>query len=102
MAKTVVTSAVLIGIGLAASSLSAAELGGTYVAGTMPDRRPPMAPVVVDVNKDNAWFQKALKGVEAPYPASVQAMVSNQGNWYTPFTIAGMVGHYDIRKWHTP
>ncbi|HRJ53226.1 MAG TPA: hypothetical protein PLE99_10690 [Candidatus Thiothrix moscowensis] len=70
-----------------------------YIAGTNPAERPANAPVVTEVKKDAAWYSAALTGVEQPYPASLRFM-ENQGNWYSPFTHAGMLGPYDIRGWH--
>ncbi len=71
----------------------------TPVAGLKPDQRPAGAPVVTQENKDAAWYRKALTGLEPPYPTSFR-FLEDQGNWYTPFTRAGMTGPYDIRNWH--
>jgi len=69
------------------------------MAGLKPDQRPEGAPVIAEVAKDAAWFERALRGVEKPYPESLK-FLENQGNWYTPFNHPGMPGRYDIRKWH--
>ena len=71
-----------------------------FIAGTTPSERPVVAPVITEVVKDVAWYKNALRGVEQPYPKSLQFLES-QGNWFTPFTHAGMTGRYDIRGWHT-
>lgn len=71
----------------------------TFVAGTAPSLRPADAPSLAAVAKDARWFQKALTGVEAPYPSSL-TFLEDQGNWYTPFTQPGMTGAYDLRRWH--
>ncbi|MBL8490772.1 MAG: hypothetical protein JNM82_08340 [Rhodocyclaceae bacterium] len=46
--------------------------------------------------------ERGMKGVEGPVPASVEAMVRDQGEWYSPFSRAGMSGPYDLRGWHRP
>lgn len=70
------------------------------VAGVTPYQRPENAPLITQVSKSNDWYENALHGVDAPYPASLR-FLENQGNWYTPFTRKGMTGRYDLRKWHT-
>ncbi len=69
------------------------------IAGMKPDERPADAPSITSVAKDAAWYQKALTGVEPPYPSSFR-FLEDQGNWYTPFNSPGMTGPYDIRDWH--
>jgi hypothetical protein len=69
------------------------------VAGTQPDSRPQGAPVMAPLEKNTAWYEHAVTGVESPYPASLQ-FLEVQGRWYTPFTHPGMTGPYDIRHWH--
>ena len=71
----------------------------TPVAGAVPHERPGDAPVMEQVVKDNAWYQKALTGISTPYPHSLR-FLEDQGNWYTPFNHPGMTGPYDIRGWH--
>ncbi len=78
---------------------SSAVVAGYSVAGTAPWQRPVDAPFIEFVQHDHKWYEKALVGVDAPYPRSLY-FLDNQGNWYTPFTSPGMVGPYDIRKWH--
>lgn len=82
----------------ATSTLQADEI--TYIAGTNPAERPAAAPVLTEVQKDGAWYTRALTGVEQPYPSSLH-FLENQGNWFTPFTHPGMASPYDIRGWHT-
>ena len=71
------------------------------VAGTQPDRRPEGAPVAVAPTKDQAWYTRALRGVEGPPPPSLR-WLEDQGGWYTPFYRPGMTGPYDIRGLHQP
>jgi hypothetical protein len=75
---------------------SAAETKTYPVAGLNPSARPVGAPRVTHA----AWDRtRALKGVSAPYPASLN-FLRDQGNWHTPFNEPGMTGLYDIRGWH--
>lgn len=69
------------------------------VAGTAPWQRPMGAPIIEWVQHNRTWYEKALVGVNTPYPQSLY-FLDNQGNWYTPFTRPGMVGPYDLRRWH--
>ena len=69
------------------------------IAGVNPDKRPKGAPKITSLEREANWYDKALQGVEAPYPPSLR-FLDNQGNWYTPFTRPGMRGPYDIRQWH--
>lgn len=70
-----------------------------YIAGVNPSSRPEAAPVITQYAKDAAWYEEALRGVERPYPASLQ-FLEDQGAWYTPFNRPGMPGVYDIRNLH--
>ena len=70
------------------------------IAGLAPYERPNNAPVIKQVLKDDAWYQKALTGVSKPYPSSL-GFLEDQGNWYTPFIHPGMRGWYDIRGWYS-
>ncbi|MES9899196.1 MAG: hypothetical protein ABW148_09250 [Sedimenticola sp.] len=85
--------------------LSTGVIGTTPVlaeyptAGLTPDKRPQEAPVISEVNHNQAWKKSALKGIDKPYPGSL-SFLDDQGNWYTPFTRPGMVGPYDIRGLH--
>lgn len=69
------------------------------IAGVHPDQRPVGAPVVRSVQKDAAWYRRALTGISQPFPHSL-GFLEDQGNWYTPFNRPGMNGRYDIRGWH--
>ena len=69
------------------------------VAGTQPYARPVGAPTITTVTRDQAWFQRAMRGISQPYPASL-GWLNDQGNWYTPFNRPGMPPPYDIRGWH--
>ncbi|MBP2295307.1 hypothetical protein [Azospirillum rugosum] len=71
----------------------------SFVAGSAPSVRRPDAPALAAVAKDARWYQKALSGVDSPYPTSLK-FLDDQGNWYTPFTQPGMTGRYDLRHWH--
>ena len=71
------------------------------IAGMNPDQRPQNAPVMLQGPlKDKSWYENALHGVEAPYPASLR-FLEDQGGWYTPFTRSGMTGPYDLRGWYS-
>lgn len=72
---------------------------GGYIAGLTPNLRPANAPRIKTVQKDDHWYNKALAGIEPPYPWSLR-FLEDQGNWHTPFNHPGMTGHYDIRNWH--
>jgi hypothetical protein len=69
------------------------------VAGAEPSRRPASAPTITQVSKDDAWYARALTGIESPHPPSL-GFLEDQGNWHTPFTEPGMPGRYDIRGWY--
>ncbi|PUB81296.1 MAG: hypothetical protein B6D72_19760 [gamma proteobacterium symbiont of Ctena orbiculata] len=81
------------------SLLSSPLMADYPIAGTEPSQRPASAPVMEWVNRDSAWYQSALIGVNQPYPKSLY-FLDNQGHWNTPFNRPGMTGRYDIRKWH--
>ncbi len=85
---------------LVALAFGAAPAFADYpIAGLTPDQRPAGAPMVTAMNKDPGWYERALHGVERPYPDSLK-FLDNQGPWYTPFNHPGMPGRYDIRHWH--
>lgn len=84
---------------LAAASFGATAATDYPIAGTQPSKRPAGAPVITSVTHNEAWYRRALRGVEAPYPSSLQFLES-QGNWYTPFSRMGMNNPYDLRRWH--
>lgn len=69
------------------------------IAGVHPDQRPAGAPVIEWVQRDKAWFEHTLTGINRPYPKSLY-FLDNQGYWYTPFSHPGIPGYYDIRGWH--
>ena len=75
-------------------------INATYpIAGLHPDLRPAGAPVIEWVQHDKAWYERALTGINRPYPQSL-SFLDNQGYWYTPFIHPGMSGYYDIRGWY--
>lgn len=71
----------------------------TTIAGLTPSQRPEGAPVLTEMSKDAAWYERALAGVDQPYPASLR-FLEDQGAWFSPFEHPGMTGPYDIRYWH--
>lgn len=70
-----------------------------FIAGVDPSVRPPDAPVMAPLKRDDAWFAQALRGVEEPFPPSLD-FLQDQGRWYTPFLHPGMTPPYDLRGWH--
>jgi len=84
---------------LASTTLLISSISAYPIAGVKPDQRPEGAPTIKEFSKDAAWYENALHGVDAPYPASLH-FLENQGGWYTPFNHPGMTGPYDIRGWH--
>lgn len=98
MNKLTIATAALIGV-VSGQGPVAAETGGYPIAGTQPSERPAGAPVIAEVHKPKGWYEQALTGISAPYPASLR-FLEDQGNWYTPFNHPGMPGRYDIRHWH--
>lgn len=70
-----------------------------YVAGLTPWERPIGAPAITEVHHGADWYQRALVGVESPYPASLR-FLEDQGAWFTPFNHPGMTGPYDLRGWY--
>lgn len=87
---------------MAALLLASQAWGADYpVAGLSPDARPEGAPRLERFAKDAGWYGAALTGVSRPYPASLR-FLEDQGAWYTPFSVPGMTGPYDIRNWHRP
>ena len=69
------------------------------IAGMTPWQRPVNAPVIEWVKHDKVWYEKALTGINTPYPRSLY-FLDNQGHWYTPFIRPGMPAPYDLRGWH--
>ena len=67
------------------------------IAGLAPNMRPAEAPTITTATAPGA---EAWHGISKPTPASVDQFMRDQGNWYTPFTVPGMPGPYDIRGWH--
>ena len=65
--------------------------------GLAPNMRPAEAPTITTATAPGA---DAWHGISKPTPASVDQFMRDQGNWYTPFTVPGMPGPYDIRGWH--
>lgn len=69
------------------------------VAGVKPDQRPAGAPVIKQFRMNRAWYDKAMTGLQPPFPSSFN-FLDYQENWSNPFIEPGMVGKYDIREWH--
>lgn len=86
----------MLSVGLAAPAVSEAP----FIAGVDPAERPAGAPVITQMSKTPAWYELALYGVSAPYPATLR-FLEDQGNWFNPFLHPGMTGPYDIRGWHS-
>jgi hypothetical protein len=70
-----------------------------FISGQYPDQRPNV-PKVTETKKLSA--KESLHGVTGEVPPSLQKAIDSQGAWYTPLTQPGMLGPYDIRKYHTP
>ncbi|MFZ1325224.1 MAG: hypothetical protein WAT67_04245 [Candidatus Contendobacter sp.] len=87
------TLALIIGFGGAACAQSAYP-----IAGLTPSQRPAGAPVIKQFKKDRKWSENYYHGIAKPYPPHLDE--ASQGAWYTPFTRPGMIGPYDIRRWH--
>lgn len=68
------------------------------MAGLTPWQRPAGAPVIKEFVKDKQWVETFYHGVQKPYPPHLGE--ASQGAWFTPFNHPGMLGTYDIRKWH--
>ncbi len=77
--------------------LAVEAVSPAFVAGTAPERRRTDVPTIKIAPPLDE--QRALRGVDRPYPASLD-MLRDQGAWYTPFTQPGMTGPYDIRGHH--
>lgn len=79
------------------TSVRAAE--GSYVAGLAPYERPANAPrLTADTPLQR---ERALRGVSAPIPQSIEKFLQHQGGWFNPFLHPGMTGPYDLRGWHS-
>jgi len=90
-------SSLLLGIAVGLASLAASAASDYPVAGLAPDQRPANAPrVTAEAAVDTT---RSLYGIPAPRPAGLE-FVEAQGGWYTPFTLRGMPGPYDLRGWH--
>lgn len=69
----------------------------TYVSGLVPHERPAGGPVKTEVT---GLGERGFQGIEGVPPASLERLKGSQGEWYTPFSRAGMSGPYDLRGWH--
>ena len=88
----------VVGMLAAGASLTAgAAEPSPYIAGVTPDHRRTDVPVIKEAPPFDE--QRAFRGIEQPYPASL-SVFRDQGAWYTPFTLPGMIGPYDIRGYH--
>ncbi|MCL2656516.1 MAG: hypothetical protein FWD62_03665 [Betaproteobacteria bacterium] len=85
-------------VGVVSAETNSKNEGEPFIAGIAPDHRPVGAPVIEVAQVLNK--KDALHGIGSPIPPSVNAMIKDQGNWYTPFTRPGMNGPYDIRHYH--
>ena len=75
--------------------------GDDWVAGVEPSQRPAGAPSIGTVQKAEGWEAQSSHGISKPLPGNVHEILTDQGNWYTPFDHPGMTGPYDIRRWHS-
>jgi hypothetical protein len=73
---------------------------GAAIAGLAPYQRPDGAPQITAAPANDSPGSRFLHGVTQPVPASLK-FLSDQGNWYSPFSQPGMPGPYDIRGWYT-
>lgn len=70
-----------------------------FVAGVDSSARPPQAPRITTFTPPPGWRERALHGVEQPYPPSLR-WLDDQGAWFTPFAHPGATGPYDLRHWY--
>ncbi len=75
---------------------AASDETSQFIAGVEPYRRPAGAPVLRELDRGPEWYERALRGISQPYPASLR-FLEDQGAWYTPFIHPGMTAPYDIR-----
>jgi hypothetical protein len=76
-----------------------AETTSPAVAGLTPIARPAGAPVIKAVVRTPEQTARMTSGVEGPLPKGIE-FLKDQGAWYTPFVVPGMVSYYDLRGWH--
>lgn len=81
------------------SAMAVDPAAASFVAGLAPHQRPQAAPAIRAFAPDADWRARALTGVTAPLPPSLN-FLDQQGAWYTPFNRPGMPGYYDLRQWH--
>jgi len=86
----------MLAVGGATLAFEATE-SSPHIAGVTPDHRRTDVPVIKEAPPLDK--KHAFRGVEQPYPASL-SVFKDQGAWYTPFTLPGMTGPYDIRGYH--
>lgn len=79
-----------------ATSVFSVQAEAAAIAGLAPDQRPAHAP---SIKAAAGPGPEATRGIEPPLPKSL-GFLAHQGAWYTPFTLPGMTGHYDMRRWH--
>lgn len=84
---------------IALAAAAPAPATAEFVAGTTPSVRPEGAPKITAVKHDAGWQARALRGISKPYPKSL-GFLKDEGDWFTPFTVPGMTGRYDIRGLH--
>ena len=89
----------LLAVTVLIAALAPAHADEVFVSGLRPHERPEGAPRVVEEPHPRDWYVTALTGLVPPYPRSLY-FLDVQGGWYTPFTVPGMLGPYDIRGWH--
>lgn len=89
----------LLAVTVLIAALAPAHADDVFISGLRPYERPEGVPRLVEEPHPRAWYVAALTGVSPPYPHSLY-FLDVQGGWYTPFTVPGMPGPYDIRGWH--
>lgn len=69
-----------------------------FISGVDPSHRPEVNKITVS---PKLKVENALSGVEGEIPNSLRRAIDSQGGWYTPLTVAGMSGPYDLRSFHS-
>ena len=91
------TLRVALAIALAFIPMQVLPAAGGRIAGLVPHERPAGGPVKTEVT---GLGERGFQGIEGVPPASLERLKGSQGEWYTPFSRAGMSGPYDLRGWH--
>lgn len=92
-------SAVAIGLMVLSLPSWSADVEAAPIAGLTPYERPVGAPTIKAVTRTPEQAVKLTTGIAQALPPGIEWM-KDQGAWYSPFTLPGMVGYYDVRGWH--